>query len=39
MFVADREGKRISNHDKLRLYEQGAQLRELDSVGRLGSDA
>ena len=26
MFVADKEGKRISKHDKLRLYEHRAQF-------------
>eukprot|EP00435_Cladocopium_sp_Y103_P000392 s1564_g1.t1 len=30
MFVADKEGKRISAHDKLRLYEQIMEVREVD---------
>ena len=30
MFVADKEGKRISGHDRLRLYEQILELKEVD---------
>ena len=33
MFVADKEGKRISAHDKLRLYEQILEVREVDDDG------
>lgn len=33
MFVADKEGKRISAHDKLRLYEQILEVREVDDGG------
>lgn len=30
MFVADKEGRRISRHDKLRLYEQILEVREVE---------
>ncbi|CAE7194474.1 tpm [Symbiodinium sp. CCMP2456] len=33
MFVADKEVKRISKHDKLRLYEQICEIRDVDDGG------
>ncbi|CAJ1456391.1 unnamed protein product [Effrenium voratum] len=33
MFVADKEGKRISRHDRLRLYEQILEVREVEGTG------
>ena len=35
MFVADKEGKRISKHDKLRLYEHAPQIGKFVVTSRL----